>query len=212
MKILAIDDDREILYALKAVFETQDWGALMARNVKEGMELYRREAPDLILIDYHMPHMNGIDGVRLLRRQDPDIPIIVFTIDEDQAVADRFLEAGASDFAIKPIRTPDILSRIRVHMKLLKSRMADAGKGEFALYPYPYPYPVKGIGSGTMRLIEGALRGEADYLTVEEISAKSGLANQTAYRYLQYLTAAGLVDVSHSYGTMGRPKLGDRML
>ena len=173
MKILAIDDDREILYALKAVFETQDWGALMARNVKEGMELYRREAPDLILIDYHMPHMNGIDGVRLLRRQDPDIPIIVFTIDEDQAVADRFLEAGASDFAIKPIRTPDILSRIRVHMKLLKSRRADAGKGEFA--PYPYPYPVKGIGSGTMRLIEGALRGEADYLTVEEISAKSGL-------------------------------------
>ncbi len=208
MKILVIDDEREILYALKAVFETQDWEALTAQNVKEGMELYRSGAPDLILIDYHMPHMNGMDGVRLFRRQDPDIPIIVFTIDEDQAVADRFLEAGASDFAIKPIRTPDILSRIRVHMKLLKSQRADAGKRD----PDPYPYPVKGIGSGTMRLIEGALRGRTDYLTVEEISSKSGLANQTAYRYLQYLTTAGLVDVKNSYGKKGRPKQSYRMV
>ena len=63
MKILAIDDDREILYALKAVFETQDWGALMARNVKEGMELYRREAPDLILIDLHQPNMQPIHNI-----------------------------------------------------------------------------------------------------------------------------------------------------
>ena len=110
--------------------------------------------------------------------------------------------------SIKPIRTPDILSRIRVHMKLLKSQRADAGKRD----PDPYPYPVKGIGSGTMRLIEGALRGRTDYLTVEEISAKSGLANQTAYRYLQYLTTAGLVDVKNSYGKKGRPKQSYRMV
>ena len=46
----------------------------------------------------------GWRGVKMFRRQDPDIPIIVFTIDEDQGVADKFLEAGASDFATKPIK------------------------------------------------------------------------------------------------------------
>ena len=188
IKILLVDDEAEILYALKAVIETQGWTGLIAQNVKQALEIYKTDSPDIILIDYHMPHINGVEGVKMFRRQDPDIPIIVFTIDEDQGVADKFLEAGASDFATKPIKAPDIISRIRVHIRLMES------------------------GSSTMELIKDAMSGEMQYLTVEEISGRTGLAYQTTYRYLQYLTTLEKVDVKSSYGKKGRPKQSYRLI
>ena len=198
IKILLIDDEPEILCALKAVLETQGWEGLMAQNVRQALELYEKSAPDLILIDYHMPHINGVEGVKMFRKIDPDIPIIVFTIDEDQSIADKFLEAGASDFATKPIKAPDIISRIRVHIRLMESKKAKKNEYE--------PFIVKGIGTSTMELIKDAMRGQTQYLTVEEISEKTGLAYQTTYRYLQHLTSEEKVDVKSSYGKKGRPK------
>ena len=56
----------------------------------------------------------------MLRALSHTVPIIVFTIDESQEVADQFLQAGASDFALKPIKAPDIISRIKLHLRLLE--------------------------------------------------------------------------------------------
>ena len=204
IKILLIDDEPEILYALRAVIETQGWTGLIAQNVKQALEIYKTDSPDIILIDYHMPHINGVEGVKLFRRQDPDIPIIVFTIDEDQGVADKFLEAGASDFATKPIKAPDIISRIRVHIRLMESKRTEKNDN--------WQYLVKGIGSSTMELIKDAMSGETQYLTVEEISERTGLAYQTTYRYLQHLTTLEKVDVKSSYGKKGRPKQSYRLI
>ena len=204
IKILLVDDEAEILYALKAVIETQGWTGLIAQNVKQALEIHKTDSPDIILIDYHMPHINGVEGVKMFRRQDPDIPIIVFTIDEDQGVADKFLEAGASDFATKPIKAPDIISRIRVHIRLMESKRTEKNDN--------WPYLVKGIGSYTMELIKDAMSGEMQYLTVEEISGRTGLAYQTTYRYLQYLTTLEKVDVKSSYGKKGRPKQSYRLI
>lgn len=60
IKILLVDDEAEILYALKAVIETQGWTGLIAQNVKQALEIYKTDSPDIILIDYHMPHINGV--------------------------------------------------------------------------------------------------------------------------------------------------------
>lgn len=194
LKILAIDDDEEIRFALKAIFDFQGWQALTASEVKEGLALFREQHPDIILIDYHMPQINGIEGVRLLRQLCGSVPIIVFTIDEDQQVADRFLEAGATDFALKPIKAPDIISRIKLHVRLMESRRAAEPQA-------------KGIGGATLDLIQDCLMtaGE-EYLTANEIAAATGLAYQTTYRYLQHLAAEGVLESRSSYGKIGRPK------
>ena len=205
MKILMIDDDEEILYALKAVIESQGWEGLMAGNVSEGLLVYEKEKPDLLLIDYHMPRINGLLGVKMFRKRDERIPIIVFTIDENQEIADQFLEAGASDFATKPIKAPDILSRIRLHIRLLESQRAEDKKNAEV-------YAAKGIGISTKELIKDALSAEAEYLTVEEIADRTGLAYQTAYRYMQHLTQEGAVDVRNTYGKKGRPKQSYHLL
>lgn len=205
IKILSIDDDEEILYALKAVIESQGWTGLIAGSVNDALEIYKKEKPDLILIDYHMPRINGVQGVKMLRKLDERIPIIVFTINENQEIADQFLEAGASDFATKPIKAPDIISRIRLHIRILKSQKAEEKKSAEV-------FAAKGIGPSTMELIRDALLDETEYLTVDEIAEKTGLAFQTAYRYMQHLTSEGAVDVKNTYGKKGRPKQSYRLI
>lgn len=203
LKILMIDDDEQILFALRAVFQYQGWASLSAADVPSGLDLLMKDDPDLVLIDYHLPRINGIKGVEMIRKLDPDIPIIVFTIDESQEVANRFIEAGASDFALKPIKAPDIISRIRLHVRLMESNRKLKNKPETVPPPV---CTVKGIGAATLELIEGAFIQPEEFLTVETIAERTGLAYQTTYRYLQHMVSQELVEVSQSYGKVGRPK------
>lgn len=195
VKLLCIDDDEEICFALKALFSTQNWSTDVSYNVQDGLRTFKRLQPDIVLIDYHMPGVNGVEGVRMLRRLSGTVPIIVFTIDESQAVADAFLEAGASDFALKPIKAPDIVSRIKLHLRMLEQQNTQYQSGY-----------TKGISQGTMDLIMEYLRGCTQPVTVNDIAGKTGLAYQTVYRYLQHMTQQKLVSMDSVYGKVGRPK------
>jgi len=62
LKILMIDDDEQILFALRAVFNFQGWQSLSAGDVPTGLDIFRREKPDLVLIDYHLPQISGVKG------------------------------------------------------------------------------------------------------------------------------------------------------
>src|SRR5690625_7306692 len=77
-------------------------------------------SPDLVLLDYHMPDWDGMHTTEEIRKISKSVPIIILTVDERQEIADSFLEAGATDFALKPIRAPDLISRIRIHIKMTK--------------------------------------------------------------------------------------------
>ncbi len=191
--ILSIDDDPQICFALGELFKFQGWRAISANDAASGLEAFRRHTPDIVLIDYHMPGMSGIEGVKLLRRQSADVPIIVFTIDESQTVADTFLAAGASDFALKPIKAPDIVSRIRLHLRLAEQKR-------------PEPAFFKGISGGTLDMIMTFLSAQSDYVTANEIAEGTGLAYQTVYRYLQHLVQEKRVERLDVYGKVGRPK------
>lgn len=190
--ILSIDDDKQISFALGELLKLQGWRAYCANSVEKGVELFEKHRPDIVLIDYHMPHVNGVDGVKILRKKDATVPIIVFTIDESQAVADAFLEAGASDFALKPIKAPDLVSRIKLHLRLLEHR------GQNMLE--------KGLSQNTLDLIVDYLGTVKDYTTANEIAEGTGLAYQTVYRYLQHLVRIRRVEQFNTYGKVGRPK------
>lgn len=208
MKILCIDDEAAILYALHELFCFQGWTPLLASGVREGLTLFDAEQPDIILIDYHMPRISGLDGVRMLRERDPAVPIIVFTIEEDPEVTERFMEYGATDFALKPIKAPDIINRIRLHVRLMELERKLTGS-ELAARPVIL---AKGIQNPTLELIKRFLREQQDYVTVEELASGTGLASQTVYRYLQYLVGEQKVEKISSYGKIGRPKQAYRYI
>lgn len=196
VKILCIDDEADIRFALKAVFDQQGWEALMAQDMKQGLEFFVLHRPDLVLIDYHMPNINGLDGVKLLRHLSDTTPIIVFTIEENQAIANQFLEAGATDFAMKPIKAPDLVSRISLHMRLLIQEKKHKAPSAMA----------KGMGSGTLGLITKYLAKQQKPCTTNEIAKGTGLAHPTVYRYLQHMLNENIVVVQVDYGRVGRPK------
>lgn len=199
-KILCIDDEREIIFALNAIFDFKGWESINAYNVLDGIELFKQHSPDIVLIDYHLPEINGIEGVRRLRALNSEVPIIVFTIDERQEIATEFLEAGASDFALKPIKAPDIIARITVHLKLRESLRKNTSKEPVDAFI------TKGIALNTLELIEDHMRKTDGYLTVDDIAEGTGLAYQTTHRYVQYLLSVGKAQITNEYGKVGRPK------
>ena len=194
--ILVIDDDEQICFALGELFKFQGWKPYSAYDVESGRNEFKVRQPDIVLIDYHLPIINGVEGVKRLRRLSLDVPILVFTVDESQEVADTFLEAGATDFALKPIKAPDIISRIKLHLRLLQQGKRESRE----------PALAKGLAQGTLKLIHDFLEQQNDYLTANDIAEGTGLAYQTVYRYLQHMTAEKRVEMVSIYGKVGRPK------
>mgnify|MGYP001013724590 CR=1 FL=1 len=196
IKIFAIDDERDILYALRAVGDAMGWDVYTETNSLNAWRQYKAINPDLILVDYHMPQQDGLITVKQLRRLDRQIPIIVLTVDDNQAVADRFLDAGASDFANKPIKVPDLAARIKIHIRLLQ-KQRELGAGCKV---------TKGINEYTLQLIYDYCRTHDGWFTIEEVADQVGLAYQTTVRYLRYLQTQKELVVVSDYGEVGRPR------
>lgn len=95
-KILCIDDETSALSVRKRLLESAGHEVVTARSGEEGIQLFRSQPPDLVLLDYWMPGMNGIVTARELRRVDPSVPMIILSglaqlPDETIGVVDRWI-------------------------------------------------------------------------------------------------------------------------
>ena len=193
--ILAIDDNPDILYTLEQICKYQGWDIIKADSFRAAQPFLNSARVDLILIDYHMPGLDGMEAVRRIRRELSDTPIIVLTVEERSSVMHAFLEAGATDYSLKPIKALDLISRIQVHLRYHEhSRMYAASHD-------------KGISQATLQTILDCLRESSDYLDVDEIVERTRIKKKTAYRYLSYLQQQGQVTTQQSYGEAGRPRV-----
>ncbi|TAH43723.1 MAG: response regulator transcription factor [Bacteroidetes bacterium] len=114
LKILLVDDEPDILEFLKYNLQKEGYDVFVAPNGKLGIELARKEKPDLIILDIMMPEMDGIETCRLMR----EIPefketMIVFLTarNEDYSQIAGF-GVGADDYITKPVKPRVLLSRI----------------------------------------------------------------------------------------------------
>lgn len=198
-KILVIDDEIDIVYTIKEICEFSGFQVFTASNGKEGLAVSKLEEPNLIILDYHMPGWDGLKTVEEIKAVDETVSVLVLTVDERQEIANRFIEAGATDFAIKPIKAPDLIARINVNLRISEIQYQNKIAKENV-------YVVKGISAATMLLIEKYLRTRETGETIDEISQGVALAYQTVHRYIHYMLEVGKVEVSPTYGQVGRPK------
>lgn len=195
-KILAVDDDHDILFTLQAIAEVGKFHMKTLDDGFKALEVLRTEPFDLVIVDYYMPQMNGMELVERIRDFKPGIPILVLTVDESLDIANQFMDAGATDFATKPIRVADLISRINIHLSLPQSK-------EVAwLEELEIP---KGMSAVTLRLILDYLEQAKKPEDIDSISEGTGLAYQTVHRYVSFLDKEGLVEVDLVYGKVGRP-------
>lgn len=196
--ILIIDDDEHICYTLREICAFQGWEALTACSYPQAEQVLKSYQPDLLVVDYHLPVMDGVRVVRALRERYPQTPIIVLTIEEQERVMRRFMEAGADDFALKPIKALDLISRIKMHLKYAEQKRF-------------YGDTRKGINPKTLERITAFLSRNAGYADIEDIVQDTNISQKSVYRYLQYLVDEGLVITHSDYGKIGRPRTTYRL-
>ncbi|MEN6463110.1 MAG: response regulator [Syntrophomonas sp.] len=202
MRILIMDDDPALRYMLSEIFTFAGWDPVTYANGRDGIKGFRKDGADIILVDYHMPEIDGLETVRLIREHDQQVPILVLTVDERQEIANRFLDAGATDFALKPVKAPDLIARVQLHKRLLDMTEADKLTPKMQYEAFV----TKGISKSTLTYIEEYLQACEHPSTVEEISQELGLATPTVYRYMTYLINEGKVQPIPCYQKIGRPK------
>jgi DNA-binding response OmpR family regulator len=121
-RILIVDDEPEILNAVKYYLEDEDFQVHIAEEGMQALELAETLQPDLILLDVMMPIMDGIQVCRQLRSRSRTrlIPVIFLTARD--AVEDRIqgLEAGGVDYIIKPFNNQELMARIKAHIRRSK--------------------------------------------------------------------------------------------
>lgn len=198
-KIVIIDDEPDIQYTIKEICLHGGYEPVIAHSGANGYELCKNKGINLAIVDYHMPDWDGLTTVKKIRQLDSSISILVLTVDERQEIAEKFMAVGATDFAIKPIKSPDLISRIKINLKINEIQQK-------YIEDKAIIFIEKGIGPATLNIICDYLKEQSEGLTIEEIAAALHLAYQTVHRYIQYLVENKTIEILPIYGQIGRPK------
>jgi DNA-binding response OmpR family regulator len=116
MHILIIEDEKGIVDFLKQGLEEEGFDVSFATNGKEGLDLAISLPVDLILLDWMLPKMTGIQVCQAIRLQ-KDIPIIFLTAKDTVQETIEGLKAGANDYIKKPFSFDELLERIKIHFR-----------------------------------------------------------------------------------------------
>lgn len=125
IRILVIEDEPAQQELLRYNLRKHGYGVLMAGDGEEGLLLAKEELPDLILLDWMLPKLSGIELCRQFKRskQTREIPVIMLTARGEENDRIRGLETGADDYQVKPYSISELVARIRA---LLRRTRPDA--------------------------------------------------------------------------------------
>ncbi len=190
MKILVVDDDRELLGLISFALRQAGYLVIEAADGGEALAAFEREQPDLAILDVNLPGMSGFEVCRRIREQSAT-PIMMLTVRSTEEDEVRGLNLGADDYLTKPFSPRTLLARVRA---LLRRSEADR------------PSPSLSVGDLTIDVEKQTVSvrgGTPAHLTAKE------------FRLLQYLMANADHAVSfekianHVWGYRG---MGDRQL
>jgi two-component system KDP operon response regulator KdpE len=114
--ILVIDDEHQILRALKTILSAQQFHVVTAMTGKQGLEQAQLSTPDVIILDLSLPDMEGVEVCSQLR-QFTQAPVIVLSVRDSQRDKVIALDHGADDYLTKPFGIDELLARIRVALR-----------------------------------------------------------------------------------------------
>lgn len=115
-KILVVDDEPKIVILVRSYLEREGYRVSEASDGRMALQVFQREAPDLIILDLMLPGLDGFDVCRAIRRSS-DVPIIMLTArgeDMDKLVG---LELGADDYITKPFSPRELVARVRAVLR-----------------------------------------------------------------------------------------------
>ncbi len=134
-KILVVDDDTTFLLMLKSFLEKKGYIAVTESNAEKGLQALGQSSFDLILSDYRMPGMDGIEMLSTINKLRIRTPLILITSYGDIKLAVKAMKLGASDYLTKPVNPEELIALVR--------SVLDSPKKEEAHQVKSIPNPIK---------------------------------------------------------------------
>ena len=118
-RVLVVEDEESILTLIHYNLEAEGYNVLEARDGEEAMLVVEEEAPDLLVLDWMLPHLSGIEVCRRVRlsRNHRNVPIIMLTARGEEADKIRGLDSGADDYLTKPFSPSELVARVRALLR-----------------------------------------------------------------------------------------------
>jgi two-component system response regulator ArlR len=117
MKILIVEDEIGIANFLKQGLEEEGYEVVVAHDGKAGLEIAQNQKVDIILLDWIMPQMLGIDVCKEIRKTDSKTPILFLTAKDTIQETIEGLKSGANDYIKKPFSFDELVERIKIHFR-----------------------------------------------------------------------------------------------
>ena len=118
-KILVVEDDKDLISLIKFNLKSEGFNVLLSPNGEDGLFTAKEEKPDLILLDWMLPILSGIEVLQRLKnnKDTKSIPVSLITAKGEENDKIRGLNSGADDYIVKPFSTKELIARIKANLR-----------------------------------------------------------------------------------------------
>ena len=130
LHIVLIEDEKQIRRFLRATLEAEGMRVFEADTGRQGLVEAGTRQPDLVIVDLGLPDIDGVQVIRELRDW-CSVPVIVLSARSEEHQKVEALDAGADDYLVKPFGSPELLARIRAHLRRRAPTAQESAEPEF---------------------------------------------------------------------------------
>jgi DNA-binding response OmpR family regulator len=118
-KILLVEDVLDLAHTIQRDLESEGYAVLHAVDGQQALELFAAQTPDLIILDWMLPRMDGLEVLRQIRAGSP-VPVLMLTARTDEFDRVLGLELGADDYLTKPFSMRELVARVRAMLRRIE--------------------------------------------------------------------------------------------
>lgn len=186
----------------------------VAHSGAEALRLLASRPVDLVLLDFYLPDMGGLDVCRAIRAAGHGADVIAVTSARELATVRAAVSAGVVQYLLKPFAFATLRDKLERYADYRRQMALPGEAGDqvevdralAVLRGTSGPALPKGLSPTTLNAVVDHLRGHAEQVSASEIADVVGVARVTARRYLEHLVGQGLADRTARYGQAGRPE------